>query len=72
MIYLAISYEVFSETSLFRQDKKIFEVPSSVANKENNDSGCLGSYTFGISSRTGIKSSFFAIALINLSSSLNI
>lgn len=43
MIYFAIYYEVFYETSPFKQDKKIFEVPSRVVNREKIDSGCLGS-----------------------------
>lgn len=43
MIYLAIYSDVFYETSPFKQDKKIFDVPSRVVNSENIDSGCLGS-----------------------------
>lgn len=55
MMFLAIYYDVFSDTDPVRQERKIFDVPSRVFNKETIDSGCFGSYIFGISIKHGTR-----------------
>ena len=41
-MFLAISSDVFSETEPVKQDRKIFDVPYKVFNKEWIDYGCFG------------------------------
>lgn len=42
-IFLAISYETFSEAEPVRHERNIFEVLARVFSNECRDSGCLGS-----------------------------
>lgn len=52
---VAIYSEIFSDAEPVRQDKKIFEVFANVFSRDWRDSGCLGSYIFGISIKVGTK-----------------